>query len=76
MKVKTSITLSRDLVEAVDELAEESGNRSEFIEGAQRSYIAQKKRDEQNRRHLEIINRCHARLNREAEDVLAFLVNC
>jgi metal-responsive CopG/Arc/MetJ family transcriptional regulator len=72
MKVKTSITLSRDVVEAVDELVEESGNRSEFIEAALRSYIAQKKRDEQNRRDLEIINRRHARLNREAEDVLAF----
>ena len=72
MKVKTSITLSRDVVEAIDELAEESGNRSEFIEAALRSYIAQKKRAEQNRRDLEIINRRHARLNREAEDVLTF----
>ena len=72
MKVKTSITLSEDVVEAVDELAGESGNRSEFIEAALRSYIAQMKRDEQNRRDLEIINLRHARLSREAEDVLAF----
>ena len=72
MKVKTSITLSKDVVDAVDELAEESGNRSEFIEAALRSYIAQKKRGEENRRDLEIINRRHARLNREAEDVLTF----
>ncbi len=72
MKVKTSITLSEDVVEAVDELAGEVGNRSEFIETALRSYIARRKRDEQNARDLEIINRRHARLNREAEDVLAF----
>jgi metal-responsive CopG/Arc/MetJ family transcriptional regulator len=72
MKVKTSITLSKDVVEAVDELVEESGNRSEFIEAVLRSYIAQKKRDEQNRRDLEIINRRHARSNRQTEDVLAF----
>jgi metal-responsive CopG/Arc/MetJ family transcriptional regulator len=72
MKVKTSITLSEDVVEAVDELAGESSNRSEFIETALRSYIARMKRDEQNSRDLEIINRRHARLNREAEDVLAF----
>jgi metal-responsive CopG/Arc/MetJ family transcriptional regulator len=72
MKVKTSITLSREVMEAIDELGEESGNRSEFIEAALRSYIAQKKRDDQNRRDLEIMNRCHARLNLEAEDVLAF----
>jgi metal-responsive CopG/Arc/MetJ family transcriptional regulator len=72
MKVKTSITLSEDVVAAVDQLAGESANRSEFIETALRSYIAQKRRDEQNYRDLEIINRRHARLNREAEDVLAF----
>ncbi|MEJ7709258.1 MAG: ribbon-helix-helix domain-containing protein [Pyrinomonadaceae bacterium] len=72
MKVKTSITLSEDVVEAVDELAGEVGNRSEFIETALRSYIARIKRAEQNSRDLEIINRRHVRLNREAEDVLAF----
>ena len=72
MKVKTSITLSEDIIEAVDTLTGESNNRSEFIEAALRSYIARKRRDEQNSRDLEIINRRHARLNREAEDVLAF----
>ncbi len=72
MKVKTSITLSEDVVEAVDDLAGSSGNRSEVIETALRRYLAQIKRDEQNSRDLEIINRRHARLNREAEDVLAF----
>jgi metal-responsive CopG/Arc/MetJ family transcriptional regulator len=72
MKVKTSITLSEDVIEAVDDLVGESNNRSEFIETALRSYIAQRKRDDQNSRDLEIINRRHTRLNREAEDVLAF----
>jgi metal-responsive CopG/Arc/MetJ family transcriptional regulator len=72
MKVKTSITLSEDVVEAIDELAGESGNRSEVIETALRSYLARLNRDEQNSRDLEIINRRHVRLNREAEDVLAF----
>jgi len=72
MKVKTSITLSEDVIEAVDHFTGKSNNRSEFIETALRSYIAQKKRDAQNSHDLEIINRRHARLNREAEDVLAF----
>jgi metal-responsive CopG/Arc/MetJ family transcriptional regulator len=72
MKVKTSITLSEDVVEAVDDLAGEAGNRSEVIETALRSYLAQMKRDDQNRRDLSIINRRAARLNREAEDVLTF----
>lgn len=72
MKVKTSITLSEDVVEAVDDLAGSSGNRSEVIETALRRYLAQIRRDGQNSRDLEIINRRHARLNREAEDVGAF----
>ncbi len=72
MKVKTSITLSEDVVEAIDDLAGESRNRSEFIETALRSYIAQQKRDAQNSRDTEIINRRHVRLNKEAADVLAF----
>jgi len=72
MKVKTSITLSEDVVEAVDGLTGESGSRSEVIETALRSYLARMKRDEQNSHDLGIINRRATRLNREAEDVLAF----
>lgn len=72
MKVKTSITLSEDLIETVDRLAGQSSNRSEFIETALRSYLAQQRRDEQNSRDLEIINRRHTRLNKEAKDVIAF----
>ena len=72
MKVKTSITLSEDIVETVDRLAGESRNRSEFIEMALRHFIAQQERDRQNACDLEIINRRHARLNREADDVLTF----
>ncbi len=70
--MKTSITLSEDLIRDVDSLVADSGNRSEFIEAAVRHFIAGQKRDEQNRRDLEIINRRHARLNKEAEDVLGF----
>jgi metal-responsive CopG/Arc/MetJ family transcriptional regulator len=72
MKVRTSVTLSEDVVAAVDDLAGKSGNRSEVIETALRSYLAQMNRDKQNRRDLGIINRRAVRLNREAEDVLAF----
>jgi len=72
MKVKTSITLSEDIVETVDRLAGESRNRSEFIELALRDYIARRVRDEQNARDLAIINRRHKRLNKEAGDVLLF----
>jgi metal-responsive CopG/Arc/MetJ family transcriptional regulator len=70
MKVKTSVTLSSDVVAAVDNLCAASG-RSEFIERALRSYLAQQKRLDRDRRDLKLINRHAARLNREAEDVLA-----
>jgi metal-responsive CopG/Arc/MetJ family transcriptional regulator len=72
MKVKTSITLSEDLVETIDQLAGEEGSRSEYIEGALRCHIARERRDESNRHDLEVINRRSARLNREAEDVVSF----
>ncbi|MGH9899146.1 MAG: ribbon-helix-helix protein, CopG family [Pyrinomonadaceae bacterium] len=72
MKVKTSITLSEQVVEAIDRLAGKSNNRSKFIEAALDSYIVQRERDEQHKRDLEIINRRSRRLNREAEDVLSF----
>lgn len=72
MKMKTSVTLSEEVIEQIDRLSGKSGNRSEFIEAAVRDFIARRLRDEQNRRDLEIINRRHLRLNREAEDVTTF----
>ncbi len=72
MKTKTSITLSDDLIRAIDKLAGKSKNRSEFIETAVRTYIAQMIRQERNARDLEIINQRADRLNEEALDVLAY----
>lgn len=72
MKVKTSITLSEEVVAALDRLAGAPGSRSGVIETAVHRYLAQAERDERDRRDLEIINRRASRLNREAENVLAF----
>jgi metal-responsive CopG/Arc/MetJ family transcriptional regulator len=72
MKVKTSITLSEELLETVDELSVKYKNRSEFLEIIIRKAIAQMIRDEQNERDLRIINEHADRLNQEAEDVLAY----
>ena len=78
MKVKTSITLSENLLQAIDTRAREQGdhykNRSDFIETALWTFITQLFRDEQNARDLEIINRRAEYLNAEAEDVLAYQV--
>jgi len=74
MKRKTSITLSEDVLEAIDQRSGDAKNRSDFIETALRSYIAKLIRDEQNMKDLDIINRHADRLNIEAADVLAFQV--
>lgn len=75
MKVKASISLSEDLIKAIDKLAGPYNNRSEFIERALRTYISQMARKEQNAKDLTIINRHAHRLNQEASDVLAYQVD-
>ena len=75
MKVKTSITLSEDLINAIDEHAGEYKNRSEFIEDAVRAFILHLIQRQQDAKDLEIINRHADRLNREAADVLTYQVD-
>ncbi|MBI2350713.1 MAG: ribbon-helix-helix protein, CopG family [Deltaproteobacteria bacterium] len=75
MKVKTSITLPDDLLNAIDKRAKQfKKNRSDFIEAAARAFIGQLIQDEQNARDLEIINRRADHLNQEAADVLEYQV--
>jgi len=74
MKIKTSVTLSKDVLQAADKLSRRYKNRSEFIEVALRAYIAQAIRNEQNAQDLEIINQRADQLNEEALDVLAYQV--
>lgn len=74
MKVKTSITLSEELLEEIDRRGEQFKNRSDFLERAAKAYLAQLERNEVNARDLEILNRHAERLNREAADVLEFQV--
>lgn len=75
MKMKTSITLSVEVLKAIDKLSGEFKNRSEFIETALRAFIAQTIRNQRNARDLDIINRHATRLNKEAIDVLAYQVD-
>jgi metal-responsive CopG/Arc/MetJ family transcriptional regulator len=74
MKVKTSITVDKDLLKAIDTLSGKHKNRSEFIEAALQAYIAQITRTQQNARDLEIINQYADDLNQEALDVLDYQV--
>ena len=75
MKVKTSITLSEDLLRAVDKRTkQQKKTRSDFIEVAVRAFIQQLIREEQNARDLAIINRRADALNKEAAEVLEYQV--
>ena len=74
MKVKTSITLSEDVLRAIDQISGESINRSAFIELALKDYLAKKAKKMRDQRDLEILNNSSKRLNSEAEDVLTYQV--
>ncbi len=74
MKVKTSITLSEELIDAMDQLPDACRNRSSFLELAAWSFIGKLPHDEQTQRDIEIINRRAEQLNAEVMDALAYQV--
>ena len=69
MRVKTSVTLPKDLLQRLDRL---DRNRSAILERAALAYLARLEREARDRKDMAIINRNAADLNREAEDVLAY----
>ncbi len=75
MKVKTSITLSEELLEQIDLLPAQYQNRSVFLETAAWAYIEQLRREEQAARDLEILNRRADYLNAEVADALQYQVS-
>jgi len=75
MKIKTSITLSKDLLEEIDTIVEDSTSRSNFIEEALRNHLEHRRRLRREKTDLKIINRSADRLNKEAQDVLSYQVD-
>ena len=73
MKVRTSVTLSKELLLKLNELAVK--HRSEIIETALEDYFKKKSRQQRDVRELEILNRDAEKLNKEALDVLEYQVN-
>jgi len=76
MKVKTSITLSGDLLRTIDELIEQLSehyhNRSAFFEMAAWAFIEQLRRAQRTAKDIEIINRRADYLNKETMDALTY----
>jgi metal-responsive CopG/Arc/MetJ family transcriptional regulator len=69
VRVKTSITLPRELLGKLDQVDK---NRSALIERAAVAYLAQLEKHRRDQRDIEIINRNAERLNREAKDTLGY----
>ena len=74
MKVKTSVTLSEDLLAQLDKLLDGGGSRSAVLEQALREFLANRKRRKRNARDLRLLNSRSEQLNREALDVLEYQV--
>jgi metal-responsive CopG/Arc/MetJ family transcriptional regulator len=69
VKVKTSITLPEDLLQAIDQI---DPNRSNFFEKAARQHLAALAKSHREMRDAEILNARAESLNREAIDVREF----
>lgn len=70
MKVKTSVTLSEDVVAALKKASRKGESRSRAIERLLRETLAAEARLAADARELELINRHANELNREAKDAL------
>lgn len=75
MKEKTSITLSGDVLAAIDRVAGSKQSRSAFIERVLREFLRERARAAVQARDLERINAAAARLNSEAADVLEYQIS-
>jgi metal-responsive CopG/Arc/MetJ family transcriptional regulator len=72
MRVKTSLTLSEDVLKAVRRSTEKGESRSQAIERLLREGLAARARRASDARDLVTINRNADALNAEAVDVLAY----
>jgi metal-responsive CopG/Arc/MetJ family transcriptional regulator len=72
MKEKTSITLSGDILAAIDRIAGPKQSRSAFIERILREFLCQCARAAVQARDLERINAAAQSLNSEASDVMEY----
>lgn len=72
MKIKTSVTLSEEVIALIEKNLKESENRSKFIESAVIYYLEHYQKTLRDSRDLAILNERYTRLNDEAEEVLEY----
>lgn len=71
MKVKTSVSLSQELIEALKQRTSE-GDRSDYIEKALWRFMELQRREERDKRDIELIELHRDELNAEAIDALRY----
>jgi metal-responsive CopG/Arc/MetJ family transcriptional regulator len=74
MKVKTSVTLSADILKTIGRAARKGESRSETIEGLVREALAARAHRAADEKDLALINAHAEHLNAEAGDVLGYQV--
>jgi metal-responsive CopG/Arc/MetJ family transcriptional regulator len=72
MRVRTTVTLPKELLLSVDAFTGKKHQRSAVIEIALRDFFQKKAKAERDQRELEIINLNAEKLNEEALDVLEY----
>lgn len=73
MKVKTSVTLEKQILKEIAALRGEK-SRSEFIENAVTDQIRRLRKEARDRREIALINKNAKQLNQEANDALTYQV--
>ncbi len=73
--MKTSLTLSEDLIARIDKLAGSKVSRSSYIEQILRDFVDGLAQARKDAREIAAINRHAAQLNAEMSDALSFQAN-
>jgi len=71
-KMKTSLTLSREVVKGIERVAGKKRSRSAVVDDVLRRYLSHRERAAANARDVERINRFADDLTAEMQDVLAY----
>ncbi len=73
--MKTSLTLSEDLIATIDKLAGSKVSRSSYIEQILRDFVDGRTQTRKDAREIAAINRHAVQLNSEMSDALSFQAN-
>jgi|SRR3954471_11135602 hypothetical protein len=75
MKVKTSFTISKETLSALERLVGKNGNRSAFVEDAVNDAIRQRDRAERDAKDLALFEKHGAEIQREIDESTVLLAS-